>query len=140
MEKQAVDVYVEQKVNYAQTDHSDRWEHSCQGYTYILSTYQKIIYRDQLERKIEVKWQTDDSKKVIDKVKINQGKQTLIFNTKHSTTTNYQSEQGVLLLEIRTHKIDYSKTADGQMIQIHYQMHMNDQSLGDYFYQLKISS
>ncbi|MGF3066545.1 DUF1934 domain-containing protein [Facklamia sp. P12945] len=140
MEKQAVDVYVEQKINYAQTKHSDRWEHSCQGHTYILSTYQKLIYHDQLERKIEVKWQLDDSKQKINKVKVDQGKQTLVFNINHATTTLYESDQGILLLEIKTDRIDYSKTADGQMIQIHYQMHTNDQSLGDYFYQLKFTS
>ncbi|MGX7109131.1 DUF1934 domain-containing protein [Facklamia miroungae] len=138
MEKQVVDVYVEQKVKYAENDHSDCWEHSCQGHALSLSTYQKIIYQDQLGKKVEVKWQPPESAS-IKQVKVVQGQQTLIFSLHHPTITRYQSEYGILVFDIITQRIEYEESSVGKVLEISYQMRMNNQPLGDYFFHLKIS-
>lgn len=132
MEQRSVQVGIQQRIDYHQTDLKDEWELTTQGQLIHLKTYSRLTYEDREGLKIQLKWyESVQEEGVI--LEIKQPGSTLVFNPYKSTYSSYLTPQGEWTLEVITHSLSIE---DGK-IHLAYQIKTHDDLLGNYQFRLQ---
>lgn len=140
MQKKQVQIEVQQLIAYADTHESDSWSLNTNADFIELETFSKLVYQDEQGQRVEVKWQMEAvTHEWI--VEVTQGQNKLRFIQSDVTRSLYNTQQGVLPLEIRTHSIHwgFEQMSNKRMksrLKIHYQLEMDKQSIGNYHFSL----
>lgn len=103
MNLMTVTVQIEQ-LSWQEGSQLDSLKQKKEAKRYILDTYQKLVYCDNQQQKVEVKWYSDTKR-----VELQYGKQRLVLIENKATQNQYYTPYGAFLIEIVTEQITVSE-------------------------------
>lgn len=136
MNRQAVNVKVQQTIRYHQVDEHDQWEYEGPAELLNLATYSRLSYDSQPWGLTFIKWPNEVASPCLP-LEIKRQDNRLIFDLKREQLIDYPLEEGSMPLAIRTKVLDYTCSQTQGKILLDYQILMADQILGDYSFRLK---
>lgn len=97
-----VTVQIEQ-LSWQEGRQLDNFKQTKEAKRYMLDTYQKWVYCDDQQQKVEVKWYPDTNR-----IELQYGKQRLVLIEDKITQNQYNTPYGIFLIEIITEQITVS--------------------------------
>lgn len=135
MKKESIPLQVKQTVSYTQNQNQDQWQHQGLADFFVLKTYQKLHYQDQLGQSVKLKWYPKNEDKV-SILELSRAGVVMIFDPSRSTQTSYPTQAGLLPLTVSTKKLSFCIQENESKIYLAYQLLVDGQSIGDYQFEL----
>lgn len=135
MQRQAVQLRIQQTIQYALSDHSDDWQWEHGGEWISLPSYHKISYQNEAQERITLKWSSERAEDTL-RLELRQPRVTFHFVPGQVTQAFYQTEQGMWQLDVTTDRLVIEPVADGLQLHLKYRLDRDGESLGEYDFQL----